>query len=160
MAELLWADRAADRLRGWLDEWQARVHVELASPRPVPQPSSGPNEADHHTDDAGGTAGEHGGGLGASEPLPLLGDGPRPVESPREQERKYQRAGLLADLPALADLLRAGRVSTGHVDVLAVALGRVPDDSTRVTVNVRYAPESAWPSICHTARPCADCMMI
>ena len=127
LAELLWADRAADRLRGWLDEWQARVHVELASPRPVPQPSSGPNEADHNTDDAGGTAGEHGGGLGASEPLPLLGDGPRPVESPREQERKYQRAGLLADLPALADLLRAGRVSTSHVDVLAVALGRVPD---------------------------------
>ncbi len=127
LAELQWADRAADRLRGWLDEWQARVHVELTLPRPAspgPEPSVDADDPDSDHDDEGSP--DDGGGAGA-EPLPTLGDAPRPVESPRERERKQQRAALLADLPALAELLRAGRVSTAHVDVLAVALARVPD---------------------------------
>jgi hypothetical protein len=136
MAELLWADRAADRLRGWLDAWQARVHVELTLPRPS-QPSDEPGgsdaaSGDHGSGGAGAGSGADGtggsaGAAGPWPPLPPLGDGPGPAESARDRERKMRRARLLADLPALADLLRAGRVSTQHVDVLAAAVAAVPD---------------------------------
>jgi hypothetical protein len=134
-AELLWADRAADRVRGWVDAWQARVHVELTLPRPTPD-DAGPGGDGSHGEGAGGlgagdaagddAAGDNATGAGPG-PLPSLGDGPGPVVSARERERKARRARLLADLPALADMLRAGRVSTVHVDVLATALASVPE---------------------------------
>lgn len=130
MPELLWADRAADRLRGWIDEWQARVQVELTLPRPAAPDPVAPGDESPAGGDSAGHADDAGGddrGAGPVEPLPSLGDTSRPVESPRERERKIVRASLLADLPGLAELLRAGRVSTGHVDVLALALSRVPD---------------------------------
>jgi hypothetical protein len=129
-AELLWADRAADRVRGWVDAWQARVHVELTLPRPT---GSGPATGDGaggSGDDARGDGlpgGDRSGDDAAAGSLPSLGDGPGPVESARERERKARRARLLADLPALADMLRAGRVSTAHVDVFATALAGVPE---------------------------------
>ena len=34
--DLLWADQAADRVRGWVDAWQAQVRFELTLPRPLP----------------------------------------------------------------------------------------------------------------------------
>jgi hypothetical protein len=136
-AELLWADRAADRVRGWVDAWQARVHVELTLPRPTPDDAGpGGDGSSGSGDDAPGDGlpggdlsgdGDAAGADGDPGSLPSLGDGPGPAESARERERKARRARLLADLPALADMLRAGRVSTVHVDVLAAALAAVPE---------------------------------
>jgi hypothetical protein len=137
-AELAWADEAADRVRGWVDAFQAMIQFERTLPRALPPlPDDGAGDGD---DDGSGDAQQDGclggggdsvagddgggaGGLGGS--LPSLGSGSKPAESWWERERKARRRDLLAELPAFAEALRAGRITTGHVDVLATALARL-----------------------------------
>jgi hypothetical protein len=125
-AELAWADRAGDRIRGWLDAWHARVHFEQTLPRPLPDldepaaPAADQAPPDNMAGEAPGPTAP------TAEPLPSLGSTPQPQESAAERERKARRSWLLSTLPAFAEALRAGRVTTGHVDLLAAAADRLP----------------------------------
>src|SRR6478735_1454702 len=120
--ELRWADRAADRLRAWVDAWQAQVEFRLTLPPPLPPPPDWLPE-DHpqtyrDTDDPA---------TDDAEPLPSLGEQPVAVESPQEMLRKARRMRLLAELPSFADALLALRITTAHVDLLAAALDALPE---------------------------------
>lgn len=127
--ELAWADCASDLVRGWIDAFQAAIQFEQTLPRPLPPlPDEAAGERDNRPDDAddddAGRAGEGDAG-GPDEPLPPLGPQPKPCESSWERERKARRRDLLSELAAFAEALRAGRITTGHVDVLATALARL-----------------------------------
>jgi hypothetical protein len=144
-AELAWAEQASDLVRGWIDAFQAMIQFEQTLPRPLPplpddrdaesgdaaqddrhDASADDPAADDDTSDAGGP-----------EPaLPSLGSEPKPAESSWERERKARRRDLLAELSAFAEALRAGRITTGHVDVLAAALARL-DPAIRMRVLAR-----------------------
>ena len=41
--DLRWGDRAADRIRSWVDAFQAQVQFELTLPRPLPDPDPDPD---------------------------------------------------------------------------------------------------------------------
>jgi uncharacterized protein DUF222/HNH endonuclease len=133
--ELAWGDEAADLIRGWVDAFQATIQFEQTLPRPLPplptdppdlEPADGADvDEAGAVDRAGADADAAGAGADRDEPLPSLGSQPKPAESSWERERKARRRDLLAELSAFADALRAGRITTGHVDVLATALARV-----------------------------------
>ena len=134
-AELAWADRAADHIRAWVDAWQAEVQFEQTLPRPLPDPEASDAAAEPDptvvTDAADDTdrdtaADDLAGDAHCGEPLPSLGPEPDPHESHAERERKARRTWLLSALPAFLEALRARRITTGHVDVLAVAADRLP----------------------------------
>jgi hypothetical protein len=135
-AELAWADHASDLVRGWIDAFQATIQFERTLPRPLPPvPDDAAGDGDAGPDDAAETADPDDGG-GSDEPLPSLGSQPKPAESSWERDRKARRCDLLAELPAFAEALRAGRITTGHVDVLAAALARL-DAAIRMRVLAR-----------------------
>jgi hypothetical protein len=125
-AELAWADRAGDRIQGWLDAWRAQVHFEMTIPRPLPDLAAERPSDDHHPADVspGQTPADPEGD--ATPPLPSLGSSAPPPESAAERERKARRSWLLSCLSAFAEALRTGRITTGHVDVLAAAADRLP----------------------------------
>jgi hypothetical protein len=148
-AELAWADEASDLVRGWIDAFQATIQFERTLPRPLPPvpddaagdaddagpagDADGPDDGDVGAEAAGADSDDAG---GPHEPLPSLGSQPKPAESSWERERKARRCDLLAELPAFAEALRAGRITTGHVDVLATALTRL-DAAIRMRVLAR-----------------------
>ena len=116
--ELRWADRAADRVIAWATAWQAEVRFQLTLPPPLP-PDPAP-AADIRSTASRMTSPAN------PDPLPSLGTHNRRSRR-REALRKARRAQLLAELPAFREALAAGRISTGHVDVLAAAAEHLPD---------------------------------
>lgn len=130
-SELWWADRAADRVRAWLDAWQAEVEFHMTLPPPLPADPAPVDEAPAGEAASGGDGVP--GSLPGAEPLPSLGSSPPAQASPQEMLRKARRARLLADLPSLRDALAAGRITLGHVDLLATAVERL-DEAIRIRV--------------------------
>jgi hypothetical protein len=107
--------RRSNRMRAWLDAFDARIAL-----RADQLSAQGQSE---------------------SAATVLTGDGRR---SSRDAEAATQRAGVCASMPAFHDALAAGAVSAGHLDAVARAAGQLDDDGrSQLQERVESLVESA-----------------